>query len=322
MSRSILQVIFAAIMVLTDGVLKEFGSHVQRGSMDNNKVLLTILNSMAGGTVEESFDQHLAWNLQTLDLKDALYGKTVEQITIPEADQILQAAESRGLSINTLSSGLFYGDIEQGEVAFRETYFPKLNTLLNNARILQPSQVRLLMATSSKREGILNSIVYLATRHPWVFGVYQEAVEKIHSAGFHTVLENEVHNCLFARTDEIAGFFELLDCGDALSLTWDVQNLWQMGTFPSLSVYRVLRPYLGMIHVKGGRTDVAGGALKWRSGLEEASWPVIDIVNEVVADGKSPVICLNSSHGESTPEYTPDYEGDLKFLRRNVKQIA
>ena len=127
---------------------------------------------------------------------------------------------------------------------------------------------------------------------------------------------------MFARTDEIAGFFELLDCGDALSLTWDVQNLWQMGTFPSLSVYKVLRPYLGMIHVKGGRTDVAGGALKWRSGLEEASWPVIDIVTEVVADGKSPVLCLNSSNGESTQEYTPDYEGDLKFLRRNVKQIA
>ena len=79
-------------MVLTDGVLKEFGSHVQRGSMDNNKVLLTILNSMAGGTVEESFDQHLAWNLQTLDLKDALYGKTLEQNTNPSADQDLQHA--------------------------------------------------------------------------------------------------------------------------------------------------------------------------------------------------------------------------------------
>jgi sugar phosphate isomerase/epimerase len=289
--------------------------------MSGDRVLLTVLNSMGGGTVEESFDQHLAWNLRTLDLKDALYGKTVEQLTIAEADQILEAAESRGLSINTLSSGLFYGDIEQGEVAFRETYFPKLNTLLDNARTLQPSQVRLLMATSSKREEILNSTVYLEARHPWVFDVYQEAVERIHSAGFHTVLENEVHNCLFARTEEIARFFQTLDCGDALSLTWDVQNLWQMGTFPSLDVYRDLRPYLGMIHVKGGRTDVPGGALKWRSGLEEASWPVIDIVNAVVTDGKSPVICLNSSHGESTPGYSPDYERDLTFLRSNVKQM-
>tara|TARA_B100000686_G_C16536581_1_gene835129 strand:- start:372 stop:908 length:537 start_codon:yes stop_codon:yes gene_type:complete len=178
------------------------------------------------------------------------------------------------------------------------------------------------MATSSNREEILNSTVYLEAQQPWVFGVYREAVDKIYSAGFHTVIENEVHNCLFAKTDEITRFFNLLDCGDALSLTWDVQNLWQMGTFPSLDVYRELRPYLGMIHVKGGRTDVPGGALKWRSGLEEASWPVIDIVKEVVADGKSPVICLNPSHGESSPDYTPDYGADLNFLRSNVKQIA
>ncbi len=289
--------------------------------MPNQRVLLTLLNSMAGSEVEASFDCHVAWNIRTLDLKNALFGKSVEQLTSAEASDLLEAAQRRGLSVNTLSSGLFFGDIEQGEAAFREAYLPGLRNLLEVARVLQPTQLRLLMATSSRRAEILDSTAYLSARHRWVFDVYREAVDRIHAAGFATVLENEVHGCLFASPGEIAEFFSILDCGDALSLTWDVQNLWQMGVFPSLAVYRALKPYIGMIHLKGGRTDVPGGALKWQSGLEEASWPVIPIVKEVVADGKSPVICLNASHGEATPEYTPDYQGDLEFLRGEIEEI-
>lgn len=289
--------------------------------MPNDRVHLTLLNSMAGQEVEASFDRHLAWNIRTLDLKDALYGKSVEQLTSTEAQRIRAAAQRRGLSVNTLSSGLFYGDIEQGEAAFRETYAPRLENLLEVAPILQPAQIRLLVATSSRRAEILDASVYLAARHPWVFEVYREAVDRIHAAGFATVIENEVGQCLFGSTQEIAGFFSILDRDDAVSLTWDVQNLWQLGVFPSLAVYRALKPYIGMLHLKGGRTDVPGGELKWRSGLREASWPVLAIVREVVADGKSPVICLNPSHGKATPEYSPDYESDLEFLRSEVAEI-
>jgi hypothetical protein len=45
-----------------------------------DKIQLTILNSMAGKDFVQALDQHLAWGLQVLDLKDAIYGKAVDQL--------------------------------------------------------------------------------------------------------------------------------------------------------------------------------------------------------------------------------------------------
>ena len=76
-------------------------------------VQLTILNSMAGSDFEMALDQHLAWGLHVLDLKDAIYGKTVDDLLPREAEQAARAIESRGLHVATLSTGVFYGDIEE-----------------------------------------------------------------------------------------------------------------------------------------------------------------------------------------------------------------
>jgi hypothetical protein len=40
------------------------------------------------------------------------------------------------------------------------------------------------MASSGRRDDILDSSVYLAEHHPWLVGVYQEAIDLIHDAGF------------------------------------------------------------------------------------------------------------------------------------------
>ena len=285
-------------------------------------VQLTVLNSMAGTEIGACMDQHLAWNLRLLDLKDRLFGKAVAELSTQEAEAIAEMAEERGLAVHTLSTGLFHSDVEVGEAAFRASWFPVLDRALAVAEILRPQQVRLLMACSNKRGEVIDASVYLAESHAWVFEVYREAADRISDAGFGVVIENEVRGCLFSSPQEILSFFSLLQRPDAVSLIWDVQNLWQMGTFPTLDVYRMLKPLIGMIHVKGGRAEMPGGPLVWKANLADASWPVVPILKAAVADGVSPVICLNPSHGERTEGYTEDTEGNLRYLRTEIGEVA
>jgi len=119
--------------------------------------------------------------------------------------------------------------------------------------------------------------------------------------------------------------------------TWDIVNAWKMGTYPTVEVYEALRPLLGYVHVKGGQAAADDPAkLKWKVGLDEASWPVREVIQAVVDDGVSPVICLNPAHGEWKTDYdygdgstattpfrkrnlAPVTGRDIDFLRRNVE---
>lgn len=120
---------------------------------------------------------------------------------------------------------------------------------------------------------------------------------------------------------------DLKDClfGKAVMDLSDVQNLWQMGTFPTMHVYQHLAGLVGYLHLKGGQCDEGDSerTLRWRSSLAEASWPVAEITCRAVADGVCPVICLNPSHGRSRQEgqwedFTKD---DLDFIRESVPEI-
>ena len=99
--------------------------------------------------------------------------------------------------------------------------------------------------------------------------------------------------------------------------------MWQMGTFPSLAVYKELKPLIGYLHLKGGRSVGNGRDLVWASPLEEASWPVAKIVRSVLRDGISPVICLNMSHGKIARGYDRKrvVGQDLCYVRRLVREI-
>ncbi|MBA3686613.1 MAG: hypothetical protein H0W72_15435 [Planctomycetes bacterium] len=131
-------------------------------------------------------------------------------------------------------------------------------------------------------------------------------------------IENEVWGCVVATPDEVLAFFARLGRRERCSYTWDVQNLWhEGGEPPSLATYRRLKHLIGYVHLKGGRNDPAAGPkLRWSTSLEDASWPVVEVVRQVAADGTSPVICLNPSHGERLAGY--DYgdvpERDLRFI--------
>ena len=269
-------------------------------------VAFTMLNAMADSDFETALDRHVEWGLSHLDLKGGILGKRLIDLTDDEAHQAARMVEERKLSVYCLSTTLFDEDIEAGEDIFLQEHFGKLDRLIEIAQILRPHFVRLLAAKTSRRAEIADSVDYLRSEQVWLIDLYRQAIEKLTIAGCRVTVENECHNCLMSNPEEIVGFFDCLGCGDAVGLAWDVQNLWQMGTPPTLHVYEQLKPLISYYHLKGGKSEFPDGPLKWRSSLEDASWPVEEITNQVIADGVSPVICLNGSHGERKTGY--DYE--------------
>jgi hypothetical protein len=181
----------------------------------------------------------------------------------------------------------------------------------------------LIAAQTRKRKELADCTEYRRREHAWVIGAYGEAVDAIAAAGFSTVIENEGEGCIFSTPAEVGAFFEELERREKVALTWDVQNLWQVGTFPTIAIYEALRPWIGYVHLKGGQAEEGKQWLRWSTGLAEASWPVVEIVRRVIADGVSPVICINPSHGEHKRGY--DYgdvcERDIAFLRREIGEI-
>lgn len=287
-----------------------------------NPTRITMLNSMASTDFAESLDLQKQWGVRVLDLKGDILGKALLDLTDAEAAEAKRLADERGLSVYCLSSGLFFDFVEEGEAHFRERHLARVDRLAALAGILKPSLVRLLAARTRRREELADSISYLCEAHPWLFDLYRAAIDRLAEAGFKVTIENEVHGCVLSKPEEVRGFFAELDRGDRVSFTWDVQNMWQMGTFPSLEVYDGMKDLIGYYHLKGGRSEEGGRELKWRSSLEEASWPVLEITRRAVADGV-PAICLNPSHGEAPDGFDAQETArrDLDFVRENIEGV-
>ncbi len=287
------------------------------------KTSITMLNSMADRDFERALDRHVEWGLHHLDLKDRIFDKGIVDLAEAEAERAARLIGDRGLNVYCMSTILFHTDVELGEDLFRKDHLGQIDRAISVARILQSDLVRLLGATTTSRDEHGDAVAYIESDHPWLIDHYREAIEKLAAAGFRVTIENECRGCILSTPKEILGLFEALDCGDAVNLTWDVQNLWQMGTFPSIDVYEQLKPLLAYYHVKGGRSGEDTSDLKWKSSLEDASWPVEAITRRVVADGVSPVLCLNGSHGERREDY--DYDGvterDLDFVRGIIEKV-
>jgi hypothetical protein len=278
---------------------------------------LTILNSMAGSDFAAALDRHVEWGIRVLDLKDGIFGKGILDLTDEEARRASDLIRERGLSVHCFSTLLFHDEIELGEDEFRGRSLAKIPRAIELARILQPAMIRLLAAQTTRRAEMANTLRYISAEHPWLIPLYGEAIDLLNEAGFASTIENEVGRCIFSNCDEITGFFGQLGRCNKVCFTWDVQNLWQMGTFPTTQVYAEFKDLIGYYHVKGGQSDGETSQLKWRAALEDASWPVEEITRQVIADGVSPVICLNPSHGGAREGY--DYADvtarDLDFLR-------
>jgi sugar phosphate isomerase/epimerase len=284
-------------------------------------VQVTMLNNMVDADFITALDKHVSWGIQVLDLKQGIFGKTLLDLTLAEAEQAAAAIAERDLSVYCFSTELFHGEVEQGEAFFRTTYLDKIDHLLDLAQILKPTVIRLLSAKTKCRNEITDSTLYILKTHDWLIPMYQEAIDRIAEASFEVTIENECSANLFATTKEIIDFFRVIDREDRVYFTYDVQNLWQMGTYPTLSVYRELAPVIGFYHVKGGQKDEGSDKLIWKSSLADASWPVAEMTLQVIADGRSPVICINPSHGITKPGYNYEevYQRDLAFITNIIQ---
>ena len=255
-----------------------------------------MLNGMAGADLERSLDLQGSWGIRDLDLKDSIFGKAVTDLTDGEAHRAKELIDRRR-DVGVLP---LHVPVPRGRGRRRgplpDRALGRIPRVLEVARILEPRFIRLLPAKLGDRDAITDSIGWVCGTAPWLFDLYRQAITRVSDAGFAATIENEVHGCLLGSPAEIVAFFA--EIGDArASFTWDVQNLWQCGTFPSLDVYHELSPLIAYVHVKGGIAHPRTGALEWISTLAEASWPVKDLLTEVMRDRVSPVVCLNPPHG-------------------------
>lgn len=288
-------------------------------------VKLTMLNVMADRDFSASLRRQKAWGIEWLDLRDAIYGNRLAALDIAGAERARHEIDESGCQVYCLSTSVFYDKVEKGEAHFRQAHLAQLAHVLTLAPILRPKLIRLNGAHLPTRPDGEARIDVLERDFPWVVDVYREAVDRIVDAGFTPTIENEAGTCFLSEASDFTGFFDRLDRKGRVLLTWDVVNQWATGVFPTAAIYQELKPLIGYYHVKGGAGAVGGpAALAWNVTLEEASWPVLALTRQVVADGVSPVICLNPpQHGAAVPDY--DYESvaerDLDYLRRNVEGI-
>ena len=267
------------------------------------KPRIAILNAMAHADFGQSLDFQKSWGIEDLDLKDSIFGKSIIDLTDNEAQHVAAMVQMRGLRTYCLSTGLFHDDPLKGAAAFKADNLAKIPRIIEIAKILTPRFIRLLPAKVIDRRNIIDSIAWARTNFGWLFDHYQQAIASVHAAGFEATIENEVYGCLFGNPEEVLAFYDFLGRACPASFTWDIQNMWQSGCYPSLDTYRRLKGLIKYVHVKGGIQNAKTRELEWASVLEDATWPVLDIMREVIRDGVSPVICINPSHGKRAADF-------------------
>jgi len=289
------------------------------------KTGLTIIGSMVGEDFGQVLDWHVRHGLSVLDIRDEVFGKRTTELTGEEAQRAAEMIGEHGLSVHCMSTGIFNADVESGEDSFRRNHLEVLERSLEVAEALRPNLIRVHPPrVSAVRKELANAVPHVLERYPWVSQVYGEAVDLAYDACYKVTIENEVEQSLFSTPEEITDFYRALDRGEKVGFTWDVQNLWVMGVFPTMDVYLQLKPLMTYYHLKGGQSEDGTGRLRWQAALEDASWPVVEITRQVAADGSSPVVCLNPSHGELKEGYDYEHivERDVEYIRRQVPELS
>ncbi len=287
-------------------------------------VQITMLNAMASPDFAAALDFQRDRGLKLLDLKDAILGRSLLDLTDAEAAQAAEMIDRRGLKVYCLSSVLFHADVEQGGPLFTAGLDDRVARLIELARLLRPQVLRLLGATTSRRDQVADAVAEVEQRHPWLIAAYQQAIDRIADAGFMATIENEVRGCILSSPAEVQRLFALINRPGRVMFTWDAQNMWQAGTFPTVAVYEQLRDLTGYVHLKGGQSVTTGGPLAWRCALEDAGYDVPALVQHAVASGRVAVICLNPPHGQPKPgyDYTNLLERDLRYVRQLIQNAT
>src|SRR5690606_11995556 len=137
---------------------------------------------------DEAVALHRQWGLEWLDLKDSIYGHSVETLDVDVAWQARDAIDAMGLEVYCLSTSLMHGDLAAGEAHFRSQHVARIAGLAETVRILRPKYVRLLAARVSERPSSFDAVL---REHPWVLDVYREAIEEAGALGAGVTIENE-----------------------------------------------------------------------------------------------------------------------------------
>lgn len=288
---------------------------------------LTVLNRMADPDFDRAVAQHVEWGLHWMDLRDGIYDKGIAELDVATAERAKAAIDAAGLEVYCLSSPIMNDHIEKGEAHFRVNHIDRIAAMADTVRILRPKYFRLLAAEFEGRRPGETMTETLQREHPWVIPAYREAIDRVAELGVAVTIENEWRNCIITTADDAHAFFDAVDRKGVVGYTWDVQNQWTSGFFPSVAEYRRMSALIQYVHLKGGQyADPVTRELAWRAGLAEASWPVREIVQAVLDDAVSPVICLNPSHGELKASYDYDYatvtKRDIDFLRAEFEGIV
>ena len=191
------------------------------------------------------------------------------------------------MSVQCVSTILFHGYIEEGEAELRRQVLGSMDRLIQVSRALGPRFVRLLGARTRQPAETRALLLSRDPKLDWLFALYREAIDRLAAAGLSVTIENETNGCILCDGDTVRAFFERLDRSGRAVFTWDVQNMWHCGAFPSLAIYEQIKPFLAYYHVKGGQSEPGGQALRYKSTLEDASWPVLSITRKVVSDGSA-----------------------------------
>lgn len=291
---------------------------------------LTVLNMMPSRDFDTSLELHRQWGLHWVDLWGDIYGiPSVDLLDLSTAARAADAIAAAGLEVYCQSTRVFDDHVEVGEQDFRRAHLDQLGRSLKMAERLKPAVVRLIAGRLTRGDDDASSVRTLKHDYPWIAAAYRDGVKAIRDAGYDATIENETGDCFLASTEEFLEFFEWLDLGSEVTLTWDVQNNWQTGYLPTLGRYESLKPLIGYVHLKGGQSEPGSTALRWKTSLADASWPVLDIAQAVVDDGVSPLVCLNPSHGAAKDGYDYGIQAsdrdvsaitlrDLEYLRENV----
>jgi hypothetical protein len=285
-------------------------------------VKLTMLSEMMG-EIADAVRGLRELKINTLNLKGRVFGKQIENLDDADRSRLAELVGREHMSVWCFSSVLGGWNVDQvGERKFREDMTRGVEGMLRTAEQVRPAQIRLLACSFDTRRTVGNSNTYFEKSAAWVYGAYRDAVEAIAAAGYVPVIENEPGTA-FGNPGEVLEFFQRLETGGRARCIWDIQNMWQSGTYPTLEVYRQLKPLIASIHLKGG-TSLPGTpqVMAYRSSVATASWPAREIIGEVLKDGVSPVICLNPSHGSAAPGYMPGVAPDQHMRQEYLQDIA
>jgi sugar phosphate isomerase/epimerase len=296
---------------------------------------LAMLTEMMAPDLEDSIRQLGELGITRLDLKGGVFGKSVEDLDETESEKLARLLIDTGTTAYCFSSVLGHWNVSGiAEAEFRRNLMDGVKRLVRTTRFVRPKLVRLLGCTFDGRAEFSDANEYLEKKAQWVYEAYREAVDCLAGRGLTVTIENEPGS-IFGNPAETVGFFERLDRPGKAFFTWDIQNMWQSDTYPTVEIYETLRPVVNYVHLKGGKgTPENPTVMKYRSLLEDAGWPVREIVQRVIDDGTSPVLCLNCSHGAPADDYplrdiwgTPEVAAeeakrDVKFLRERFSAIA